>query len=80
MNDEEEIFEKSRKGIEWAQEHYAEWEIVCGIRNTSVNNVYRILEMLIEAELYDLSNMMATRLYQFLLDDNLDQYMENESE
>lgn len=80
MDHEEEVFEKSRKGMQWAQEHYKEWEIICGIRNTTINNVYRIMKMLMKAELYDLSNMMATRFYQFLLDDNLDKYMENDDE
>lgn len=64
---EEQVYEP-RKVMRWAIENPKEWEIVCGIRNTSVEANRKIAGMLKEAELFELLEMMTMRSYQMILD------------
>lgn len=64
---EEQAYEP-RKVMRWAIENPKEWEIVCGIRNTSVEVNRKIAGMLKEAELFELLEMMTMRSYQMILD------------
>ena len=57
-----------RKVMRWAIGNPREWEIVCGIRNTSVEVNQKIAGMLKEAELFELLEMMTMRSYQMNLD------------
>lgn len=52
----------------WAREHWKEWEIVCGIRNSSMEMNAKIARMLKEAEFFELAEMMTLRTYQLMLD------------
>lgn len=57
-----------RKVMHWAIENPKEWEIVCGIRNTSTEANRKIAGMLKEAGLFELLEMMTMRTYQMILD------------
>lgn len=57
-----------RKVMRWAIENPKEWEIVCGIRNTSTEANRKIAGMLKEAGLFELLEMMTMRTYQMILD------------
>ena len=57
-----------RKLMAWARAHWTEWEIVCGIRMTSMEMNAKIAKMLNEAELFELSEMMTLRAYQMMVD------------
>ena len=70
MKPEKEHIDSNMKTMEWATEHFTEWEIVCGLRNTTIQNTYHIMKMLKEAGLHQLSDMMASRYYQFLIDNH----------
>lgn len=57
-----------RKVMAWARKHWEEWEIVCGIRVTSMEMNIEIAKLLKEAELFELSEMMTLRAYQMQVD------------
>lgn len=57
-----------RKVMRWATENKKEWEVVCGIRNTSTEANQKIAKMLKEAGLFELMEMMTMRTYQMILD------------
>ena len=57
-----------RKVMRWAMENKREWEVVCGIRNTSTEANRKITKMLKEAGLFELMEMMTMRTYQMILD------------
>lgn len=61
---------KSEKVLKWAQDHPNDWKIVCGIISTGTKNNQRILDMLKISGLVELSEMMNSRIYQYMLDDN----------
>lgn len=57
-----------KKVMAWAVAHMDAWEVVCGLRNTSTEANAKLAEMLREAELFELSEMMTMRAYQMTLD------------
>lgn len=56
---------------EWKSQYPKEWEIVCGVETTGNKNTLRVFKMLQEADLYELSSMMASRLSKFIAEDML---------
>lgn len=52
----------------WAHKHKRSFEVVCGVRNTSLEANKKILASLREAGLDELADLMALRIYQFMLD------------
>ena len=64
----EQELNESRRVDKWAREHKDLWDIVSGIRCTSIEHNRTVCRLLHEAGLYELSEMMALRIYQLMID------------
>lgn len=49
--------------IQWALDHFEEWEILCGLRPASAERNWEIFELVRRDGLEELTQLMASRIY-----------------
>lgn len=65
----EENFERGMAAVEWAADHYAEWEIICGLRLAGIKRHMEVYEMLKRDGLQELQEMIVCRIYAMMLEE-----------
>lgn len=61
--------ESQKQAFHWARQHPDEWEIVSGVRIATIKRQGEILEMLRDAGLGELEEMLADRIMYLICDE-----------